>query len=155
MNRYCMWSLLVVVLLAGTSKETFIKKAATMKMNAGIITPHLQASRDFYSRVLEFGVVFESEWYILMHSPGGQSQLAFLQPEHPSQDTLFRPAYAGEGVFLTIEVPDVDAVYERIKKMGVPVRIPIRDEAWGDRHFAIVDPNGVGIDIVTYTDPAN
>lgn len=116
MNRYCMWSLLVVVLLAGTSKETFIKKAATMKMNAGIITPHLQASRDFYSRVLEFGVVFESEWYILMHSPGGQSQLAFLQPEHPSQDTLFRPAYAGEGVFLTIEVPDVDAVYERIKK---------------------------------------
>lgn len=126
-----------------------------MKLNAGIITPHLLESRDFYKRVLGFGIVFESDWYILMHSPGGESQLAFLQPEHPSQDVLFRPAFAGQGMFLTIEVPDVDAVYARIQKMGVPVRIPIRDEAWGDRHFALVDPNGVGIDVVTYTAPAN
>lgn len=155
MNRYSMWSLLVVVLLAGTAKEPIIKKSTTLKLNAGIITPHLQESRDFYSRVLGFGIVFESDWYILMHSPGGESQLAFLQPEHPSQDTLFRPAFAGQGMFLTIEAPDVDVVYERIQKMGVPVRIPIRDEAWGDRHFAIVDPNGVGVDIVTYTTPVN
>lgn len=155
MNRFSMWSLLVVVLLAGTAKEPIHKKSVIMKLNAGIVTPRLQESRDFYSRVLGFEVVFESDWYILMHSPGGQSQLAFLQPEHPSQDTLFKPAFAGQGMFLTIEVPDVDAVYERITTMGVPVRIPIRDEAWGDRHFAIVDPNGVGIDIVTYTAPVN
>jgi len=155
MNRFSMWSLLVVVLLAGTAKEPLIKKSVTMKLNAGIVTPRLQESRDFYSGVLGFEVVFESDWYILMHSPGGQSQLAFLQPEHPSQDTLFKPAFAGQGMFLTIEVPDVDAVYERIKAMGVPVRIPVRNEAWGDRHFAIVDPNGVGIDIVTYTAPVN
>lgn len=31
--------------------------------------------------------------------------------------------------------------------------IGIRDEPWGDRHFAIKDPNGIGIDIVTYTAP--
>jgi hypothetical protein len=36
------------------------------------------------------------------------------------------------------------------KKMNIPIAIPIRDEPWGDRHFAIVDPNDIGIDIVTY-----
>jgi len=28
-----------------------------------------------------------------------------------------------------------------------------KDEPWGDRHFAIVDPNGIGIDILTYSKP--
>jgi uncharacterized glyoxalase superfamily protein PhnB len=53
-------------------------------------------------------------------------------------------------MYLTIEVSDVDAEYKRIKALGVPIVIDIRNEEWGDRHFAIVDPNGVGIDIVTY-----
>ncbi|MBD0256676.1 MAG: glyoxalase, partial [Cytophagales bacterium] len=36
---------------------------------------------------------------------------------------------------------------------GVPIEVELRDEPWGDRHFAIVDPNGIGVDIVTYTPP--
>jgi uncharacterized glyoxalase superfamily protein PhnB len=56
-------------------------------------------------------------------------------------------------MFLTIEVANVDEEYKRIKALNVPIEIPLRDEPWGDRHFAIVDPNGIGIDIVTYTAP--
>jgi len=29
----------------------------------------------------------------------------------------------------------------------------LRDEPWGDRHFALRDPNGVGVDIVEYHQP--
>jgi uncharacterized glyoxalase superfamily protein PhnB len=56
-------------------------------------------------------------------------------------------------VFLTVEVPDVDAEYRRIRNLGVPVEVELRDEPWGERHFAVVDPNGIGVDIVTYTPP--
>ena len=38
-----------------------------------------------------------------------------------------------------------------IRRKGIEVKIDIRDEPWGDRHFAIEDPNGVGVDIVTYS----
>ena len=31
----------------------------------------------------------------------------------------------------------------------MPIVLSLRNEAWGDRHFSIVDPNGIGIDIVT------
>lgn len=48
---------------------------------------------------------------------------------------------------------EVDEIYQQLKNKGVAIEIEIRDEPWGDRHFAIVDPNGVGIDIVTYTKP--
>ena len=56
-------------------------------------------------------------------------------------------------MYLTIEVDDVDALYEKMKSQGVSIKIDIRDEPWGDRHFAIQDPNGIGIDLVKYTAP--
>jgi uncharacterized glyoxalase superfamily protein PhnB len=87
---------------------------------------------------------------LLMHTPDHSSEISFLLPEHPTQQPLFHKAFAGKGMYLTIEVPDVDAEYKRIKALGIPLAIEIRNEEWGDRHFAIVDPNGVGIDIVTY-----
>lgn len=124
-----------------------------MKLNAGIITARLQASKAFYTEVLQFGVAFENEFYILLHTPDKQAQLAFLLPDHASQQPIFQPAFAGKGMFLTIEVEDVDAEYARIRQAGVDIAVPLRNEPWGDRHFAFYDPNGVGIDMVKYTPP--
>ncbi|QNR23482.1 VOC family protein [Croceimicrobium hydrocarbonivorans] len=124
-----------------------------MKMNAGIITENLPEVKSFYTEVLGFGISFENEFYLLLHSPGGQSQISFLKPNHPSQQALFQAPFQGNGVYITIEVEDVDQMYLKLKEAGVPIAIDIRDEVWGDRHFAIVDPNGIGIDIVTYTQP--
>ena len=56
-------------------------------------------------------------------------------------------------MYLTIEVEDVDALYTQLQSKEVEIKIAIRDEPWGDRHFAIQDPNGVGIDLVKYTAP--
>lgn len=123
---------------------------SSMKMNAGIVTKQLKESKAFYKRVLNFGVTFENEFYLLMHTPGHGAEISFLLPDHPTQQPVFQKSFAGQGMYLTIEVADVDAEYKRIKALNVPIVIDIRDEPWGDRHFAIVDPNGVGIDIVTY-----
>lgn len=126
-----------------------------MKLNAGIITTKFAETRDFYVNQLGFGVTFENEWYLLLHTPGGQSELAFLMPDLPAQDPLFRKPFAGGGVYLTIETDNVDQMYERILATGIPIVVPIRDEEWGDRHFAIQDPNGIGIDFVHYSAPGN
>lgn len=136
------------------SAQTQPENAHAMKLNAGIITSKLKESREFYTHVLNFGVTFENEFYLLMHTPGHQAEVAFMLPDHASQQALFQPAFGGKGVFFTLEVADVDAEYTRIKALGVPIAMALRDEPWGDRHFAIVDPNGVGIDLVKYTQPA-
>lgn len=122
-----------------------------MKLNAGIITEKLAESKAFYTETLGFGVTFENEFYLLLHTPGHTAEISFLLPDHPSQQPLFQPAFGGQGIYLTIEVEDVDELYEAVKAKGIPVAIDLRDEPWGDRHFAIVDPNGVGVDIVTYS----
>lgn len=129
------------------------KNQHAMKLNAGIVTEKIQESKRFYQEVLGFGVTFENEFYVLMHTPGHQAEISFLLPDHPSQAPIFRKRFAGEGMFLTIEVDDVDALYEQLKKKNVDIRLELRDEPWGDRHFAIEDPNGIAIDLVKYTPP--
>jgi catechol 2,3-dioxygenase-like lactoylglutathione lyase family enzyme len=124
-----------------------------MKLNAGIITDKIQETKEFYTQNLGFGISFENEFYLLLHTPNQSAQLSFLLPNHPTQQPLFQPSFQGRGMYLTIEVDDVDAVYAELKSKQIPIEIDIRDEPWGDRHFAIQDPNGIGIDIVTYSAP--
>ena len=124
-----------------------------MKLNAGIITENLKETKKFYTEVLDFGVSFENDFYILLHTPNQAAEISFLQPDHPSQKPIFQSAFQGKGVYLTIEVDNVDAIYKQLKEKGVQMEINIRDEPWGDRNFSIVDPNGIGLDIVTYTKP--
>jgi uncharacterized glyoxalase superfamily protein PhnB len=128
-----------------------IKKQTKMKLNSGIVTEKLAETKKFYLEVLNFGVTFENEFYLLLHTPNQDAEISFLLPNHPSQQPLFQEPFTGQGMYLTIEVDDVDSVYNVLKKKGVDIKIDIRDEPWGDRHFAIQDPNGIGIDIVKYS----
>lgn len=127
------------------------KTYSKMKLNAGIVTNKLAETKSFYTTVLGFGVTFENEFYLLLHTPGNEAEISFLLPNHPTQQPLFHQPFAGEGMYLTIEVEDVDNFYNDLKKKAVEIKTDIRNEPWGDRHFAIQDPNGIGIDIVKYS----
>lgn len=122
-----------------------------LSLTSGIVTSNLAATREFYTSLFDFKIVYESDWFLLMCTADGLYQVSFLQPDHPSQQKIFQPAFTGRGVYFTMEVERVEEEYIRIKNLGIPIAIDLREETWGDRHFAIKDPNGIGIDIVTYT----
>ncbi|WP_031530137.1 VOC family protein [Dyadobacter crusticola] len=122
-----------------------------MKLNAGIITSKMAETKEFYTKQLGFGITFENEFYLLLHTPGKESEISFLLPDHPSQQPLFHKAFQGQGTYFTIEVEDLDSLYKDLKDKGIKIQIDLRDEPWGDRHFAVTDPNGVGIDFVKYS----
>jgi catechol 2,3-dioxygenase-like lactoylglutathione lyase family enzyme len=149
--------LIAICLSTSIFSQTSIneKDKPKMKLNAGITTEKMAESKEFYTKVLNFGITFENQFYLLLHTPDEETNLAFLLPNHPSQQALFHEPFNGKGMFLTIEVDDVDKIYKEIKKLGIDIKIDIRDEPWGDRHFAIQDPNGIGIDIVKYSPPQN
>lgn len=152
MNRLITFIVALFFTTQSYSQQHQIKHA--MKLNAGIITEKLAETKAFYTNTLGFGTTFENEFYLLMHTPNQQAEISFLLPNHPTQRPVFQTPFNGHGVYLTIEVDDVDKLYQEIKSKGIEIEIDIRDEPWGDRHFAIVDPNGIGIDLVTYSKPA-
>lgn len=124
-----------------------------MRLNAGIITKKHSETKKFYTEILNFGITFENEFYLLFHTPNKKDELGFLLPNHPSQNHLFHKEFNGQGIFLTIELENVDEIYENIKSKGVEIAVEIKGEPWGDRHFTIIDPNGIAIDIVKYQKP--
>ncbi|MCF2489045.1 VOC family protein [Dyadobacter sp. CY347] len=136
--------------LAFSQRSLPPKTTSNMKLNAGIITSKIAETKAFYTQKLGFGVTFENEFYLLLHTPDKSAEISFLLPEHPSQQPLFQMPFTGNGVYLTIETQDVDKLYRDLKKKDVAISIELRDEPWGDRHFAITDPNGIGIDLVKY-----
>jgi catechol 2,3-dioxygenase-like lactoylglutathione lyase family enzyme len=104
-----------------------------------IVTDKLAECREFYTRWLGFQVSFEASWFVYLASAG---------------DRLHGIAFSGKGMFLTLQVADTAAEFERLQAAGVPVAYPLRDEPWGQRRFALLDPAGVWLDIVQHIDPA-
>ena len=151
--KYFLTALTVVFLSVNAFSQNKLtsKNQIKMKLNAGIITEKLAETKTFYTKILGFGVTFENEFYLLLHTPYKSDEISFLLPNHPSQQPIFQKKFNGQGMYLTIEVDDVDKIYAEIKKKKVDIKIDIRNEEWGDRHFAIQDPNGIGIDIVKYS----
>ena len=119
-----------------------------MKIWTGIITEKLSESKAFYTRYFACNVLFESDWFVLLEKDG--SELGFMLPNLEMQDPIFRQAMQTPGMWITVDVDDVDAEFQRIKSLGASIELDIRDEDWGDRHFAIIDPNGIAVDVVQH-----
>lgn len=121
-----------------------------MKFWSGVITDKIEESKDFYVKHFNCEVAYEGDesWFVLLKL--GDSELGFMKPGLESQTTIYRKAFQGQGVWIAVDVDDVDAEYQRIKSLGTHIAAEIRDEPWGDRHFVIVDPNGIGVDIVQH-----
>jgi len=123
-----------------------------------IATTAVTEARDFYTKYFGFAVEFDAGWYVQLHGPrdGGEMplELAFMTPEHESLPSSERHAFNGKGVFLTIEVDEVDGLYRRLRSDGHEILIELRDEDWGQRHFSVRDPAGGMLDVVKPIPPS-
>ena len=102
---------------------------------------------EFYTSLLGLEPVFQIDWYAQLQSPDNPSlQLAFVQRDHENVPPGHR--VTPRGVLVTVEVEDVDAIHTRAQELGFEISYALRDEIWGQRHFMVVDPNGLLVDVV-------
>jgi catechol 2,3-dioxygenase-like lactoylglutathione lyase family enzyme len=117
------------------------------------VTDKVVECRDFYRRWFGFQVVFEASWFVYLAAPGDHAfGIAFMRPDHPSQPPG-PETFSGRGMFLTLQVADAAAEFERLTRAGAEIGYPLRDEAWGQRRFGLYDPAGTWVDIVEQIDP--
>jgi len=118
-----------------------------------IMTDNVSETAAFYRSHFGFAPSFESDWYVHLQSEEDPKvNLAVLQGDH---ETVPEPARGRvSGLILNFEVEDVDAVFERATKDGLPILLPVRDEDFGQRHFITQDPNGVLIDVIKPIPPS-
>jgi catechol 2,3-dioxygenase-like lactoylglutathione lyase family enzyme len=116
-----------------------------------LMTRDVAATTAFYTEHFGFETTFAADWYVSLKRD--RWELAVLDTTHETIPEAYRGPVAG-GLLLNLEVDDVDAEYERLVTGGpLTAVLPIRSEAFGQRHFIVAAPDGVLVDVITNIPP--
>ncbi|MEV4102339.1 VOC family protein [Nonomuraea sp. NPDC049649] len=105
-----------------------------------ITTSDPAASSAFY-QLLGFREEMNLGWVVNLVSPSNPTAQVIL---------ITKDAAAPVNPDLSVEVEDVDAVYEAVRATGAEIVHPITDEDWGVRRFFARDPDGKVVNVVSH-----
>ena len=108
---------------------------------ANIATPDIAAAKRFYGDVLGLDLLMDHGWIATYGSDARMTvQVSFA-------------AEGGSGTpvpDLSIEVDDLDAVFEAMRAAGFAIAYGPADEPWGVRRFYVRDPFGRLVNILEH-----
>ncbi len=117
------------------------------------VSNKLTATKQFYVSTFGMSVAFESTIFLILISPGDKPfTVGFMPENHPFVKPRLK-AYSGGGSYLTIEVADVETLYKTFVARKVPITYPLKKEDWGQIRFAMLDPNGIWVDVIQTIEP--
>jgi catechol 2,3-dioxygenase-like lactoylglutathione lyase family enzyme len=113
---------------------------AVKRIKPNILSDRFDESRAFYNDVIGLEGGDGLDWILFFGTDEREVQLSVMRLDikahvHPE---------------VSIEVDDVDAVYERALAAGAEIVYPITDEDWGLRRFFVRDPNGAVINVTEH-----
>ncbi|MFF1353604.1 VOC family protein [Streptomyces sp. NPDC058297] len=102
-------------------------------------SPESMAENSGFYGLLGFEEVMNMGWVTTLASPSNPTaQVSFLTHDATA------PAIPD----LSVEVEDVDAVYEQVRASGAEIVHDLRDEEWGVRRFFVRDPEGRVVNVL-------
>lgn len=110
---------------------------------ANIETREIAAAKSFYQDVLGLELLMDHGW---IATYGSQDEMG-IQLSFASQGGSNTPTPD-----LSIEVDDVDAALEGMKRAGFAIEYGPVDEPWGVRRFFVRDPFGKLVNILAHVE---
>jgi len=110
------------------------------RIKPNIPSERFDESRVFYRDVIGLSGGDGLDWILFFGTDQPEVQLSVMKLDIKAQ---MHPD-------VSIEVDDVDAVYERARSAGADIVYPITDEEWGLRRFFVRDPNGAIINVTEH-----
>jgi catechol 2,3-dioxygenase-like lactoylglutathione lyase family enzyme len=113
---------------------------AVKRVKPNILSERFEESRAFYKGVIGLDGGDGLDWILFFGTEQREVQLSVMKLDikahvHPD---------------VSIEVDDLEAVYERARAAGVEIVYPLTDEEWGLRRFFVRDPNGAVINVTQH-----
>jgi catechol 2,3-dioxygenase-like lactoylglutathione lyase family enzyme len=113
---------------------------AVKRIKPNILSDRFDESRAFYNDVIGLEGGDGLDWILFFGTDKREVQLSVMKLDikarvHPD---------------VSIEVDDVDEVYDRALAAGAEIVYPITDEDWGLRRFFVRDPNGAVINVTEH-----
>ena|SRR5215510_1850994 len=113
---------------------------AVKRIKPNILSDRFDESRAFYTDVIGLGEGNGLDWILFFGTDQREVQLSVMKLDvkahvHPD---------------VSIEVDDVEEVFERARKAGAEILYPLTEEEWGLRRFFVRDPNGAVINVTEH-----
>src|SRR4029450_4346386 len=113
---------------------------AVKRIKPNVLSDRFEESRAFYREVIGLEEGDGLDWILFFGTEKREVQLSVMKLDikaklHPD---------------ITIEVDDLDAVYDRATTSGIDIAYPLTHEDWGLRRFFVRDPNGTVINVTQH-----
>jgi predicted enzyme related to lactoylglutathione lyase len=99
------------------------------------------STRAFYEDLFELDLAMDMGWIATLASAG---------EARPQLSVFTADGEEGRDPFVSIEVDDVDRVYDRALAAGHEIVYPVRDEPWNVRRFMVRDPAGRTVNVLSH-----
>jgi catechol 2,3-dioxygenase-like lactoylglutathione lyase family enzyme len=113
---------------------------AVKRIKPNILSDRFDESRAFYNDVIGLKGGEGPAWILFFGTDKREVQLSVMKLDIKAQ---VHPD-------ISIEVDDIDEVYERALAAEAEIVYPITDEDWGLRRFFVRDPNGAVINVTQH-----
>jgi predicted enzyme related to lactoylglutathione lyase len=114
-------------------------KRVVPNINSGKI----EESKAFYLDFLGMTLAMDMQWVITFASATNPTaQITIVKSDDVENQY--------SNITLSIEVADVDILYQKAIALHYEILYDIKDEPWGVRRFWVKDPNGVTINIMMH-----
>jgi len=115
------------------------------RLLTNICSDNLKESRDFYVKLFDFKVAYDSDWFIHLISINKKLELGIIDRTNELVPKDFQNS--PQGFYVTFVVDNVDALYtiavsEKFKIINTP-----ENTSYGQRRLLLQDPSGTLVDI--------
>lgn len=115
------------------------------RMMTNICSDKLSESKDFYTKLFDFRVDYDSDWFVHLISKDKQLELGIVERTNELVPEEFQTH--PQGFYITFVVQSADEVYETAKKEGLEIIANPTDTIYGQRRLLLKDPNGTLVDV--------
>lgn len=110
-----------------------------------ICSDDLPKSRDFYIKLFDFNVDFDSDWFVHLISKDKQFELGIIDRTHEIVPTDFQ--LSPQGFYVTFVVNSADEQFKIAQSEKFDIISEPTDTFYGQRRLLLKDPNGTLVDI--------
>lgn len=144
--------LVYVVSLSGQAVEKPASATQPAKMTGHAISltvADVKASAEFVKTHFGFTEKMAADGFVSLVGPDTTLNLIFLQKGIEVLPPALRNRTA-DGVIIAFVVEGIAAEEARLRKAGVTITLPLKEEPWGEKLFQVTDPNGVVYEVVEW-----
>jgi len=115
------------------------------RLMTNICSDNLSASKDFYTKLFDFQVNFDSDWFVHLISKDKQLELGIIDRTNQIVPKEYQNTAAG--FYITFVVASSDDIFDiAVKEKFEILEEPI-DTMYGQRRLLLKDPNGTLVDV--------